>query len=191
MGRGRGLLFACLLFVGPALASSDPVEGTSTDAGPVTDAAEVLAPDPAPAEAGPLPNADHPDLLEGSFGVFLADEKATPFNTAMIGIIDGRLHVIAARWEGGIFNPAMDMRFDIALEDIVGIGLKKYGFNRQLHIDLGDRKLALHFSGKSAFFYDTKAAQAYYERLVAAGVPVFKPRRFIHHPPRTPIYIHY
>jgi len=136
-----------------------------------------------------LPPASHPELRNGSFGIYQEGDREAPQTSARVGLLDGRLHIIAARWEGGIFNPALALRFDLPLDAITGVGMKKYGRSRQLHLDLGDRKLVVGFSGKA--FGDAKSNVALYEQLVAAGVPVFEPKRFIGYPRAAPIYISY
>jgi hypothetical protein len=161
------------------LGATGPDETTSTP-----DAAET-SPAPAPARVGP----EHPDLANGSFGVVTGDEKVTPQTSARIGFVGDTLHVMAAQYEGAIFNPEVNLHLVLEPGTIQRIGLKRYGFNRQIHADLGDRTVVFSLSGGA--FVDAKGTTALYERLVASGVPSFKPKRFVGYPPKTPITIYY
>lgn len=146
----------------------------------------VVAPPPSPgADVGP----DHPDLVNGGFGVVVGDAKETPQTSARIGFVGDTLHVMAARYEGAIFNPEVDLHLVLEPGMIQRVGLKRYGFNRQIHADLGDRTVVFSLSGR--MLVDAKGTTALYERLVASGIPSFKPKRFVNYPYKPTITIYY
>jgi hypothetical protein len=178
------------------------------DTAPPESAASLVAPAPsldAPAAAGAPPatetvadSAATPPMLEpmdsrlltGSYGIYTGDAKETEQTAARVGIVDGVLYLLAAKMKGHIHNPAVpEQVVAVPLANLRGVGLKKFGFNRQIHIDFGDRRAVMSLSGGA--FVDKKGTIALYDALVAAGVPVFEPKRFVGHPYRQSIYIQY
>ena len=170
-------------------ATTAPTQLGATGSDEAASALDDAETSPAPALAADTVGPEHPDLANGSFGVVTGDEKVTPQTSARIGFVGDTLHVMAAEYEGAIFNPEVDLHLVLEPGTIQRIGLKRYGFNRQIHADLGDRTVVFSLSGGA--FVDAKGTTALYERLVASGVPSFKPKRFVGYPPKTPITIYY
>jgi len=129
-------------------------------------------------------------LQNGSYGIAVGDAKEAQFTAARVGLVDGTLYLLAAKMKGFIHNPAVtEQALAIPLTEIRAAGIKRYGFNRQLHVDLGDRVALVAISGGA--FIDRKATQALFEALVAAGVSEFSPKRFVRHPYQPPVTIYY
>jgi hypothetical protein len=165
-------------------APAPSADTTPAAASPVTES------EPGNAATPPMIEPMDPRLLTGSYGIYTGDKKETEQTAARVGIVDGVLYLLAAQMKGHIHNPAVpEQALAVPLAQLRGVGLKKYGLGRQIHVDFGDRRTVMALSGGT--FIDRKGTVALYEALVAAGVPVFKPKRFVSYPYRQPIYIYY
>lgn len=127
-------------------------------------------------------------LAFGSYGIAVGDVKDTEITAARVGLVDGALHLLAVQAKGYIHNPLVpEQAMVLPLASIKAVGLRKSGFNRQVHVDLGDRVAVFSLSG--GMFVDRKGTQALYDALVAAGVPTFAPKRFVYHTYHDPVII--
>ena len=183
-------LVLALLFSATSVLAQDAAPVPSADAAPVADAPMAAEATPVTAAAQPMLDPMDTRLQTGSYGIYTGDAKETEQTAARVGIVDGVLYLLAAKMKGHIHNPAVpEQALAVPLSQLRGVGLKKYGLNRQIHIDFGDRRAVMALSGGA--FIDRKGTVALYEALVAAGVPVFQPKRFVSHPYVQPIYIYY
>lgn len=179
------LLYAIVLALTPLPAVAQDLAATAE--APPAEAAEATSP---VAVAPPMLEPMDERLRFGGYGIAVGDVKETEFTSGRVGVVDGTLYLLAVQADGYIHNPAVpEQALAVPLADIRAIGLKRYGFNRQIHVDLGDRVAVFSVSGGT--FIDRKATQALYDAIVAAGVPTFKPKRFVGHPYRQPITIYY
>ena len=120
-----------------------------------------------------------PRLQSGGYGIYSGDAKLAYQTSARVGIVDGVLFLLAAKMKGYIHNPKVpEQAIAVPLAQLRGVGFKKYGLSRQVQIDFGDRRAVISMSNAGPFV-DRKGTEALYEALVAAGVPVFEPKRFV------------
>ncbi|WP_146151908.1 hypothetical protein [Ahniella affigens] len=177
----------CLAWLCSApLYAEDAAPQSPTAAEPVTTA--VATPDaPPPAPPPPPIESNDPRLSRGTYALYVGDVNRIMQIPAQIGFINGVLYFMTPPSKSKAHDSARDQNFIIPATAIKGVGLKKLGLNRQIHLDLGLQRAVFVLSG--AVFVNRKGTDALYAEMVAAGIPTFKPERFIQAPPTTVILV--